>query len=165
MEQGQVGSLRREISALLGRRVPLTPTAWVPRAQHPAGLGIRAESLQHLDNVHSICFCVSARSFPSFGSPLATQVSMGRGWCPEAWLGRAHAAPHTAVSCSALDSSFFLFILQKPWSPQKQAKVNWGITWSRRGVGAAPGDLSAAGPAGISVHAVYLSAGSSFCSR
>lgn len=38
------------------------------------------------------------------------------------------SAPHTAVSCSALASSFFLFILQKPWSPQKQAKVNWGIT-------------------------------------
>lgn len=56
--------------------------------------------------------------------------------------GHTHeSAPHTAVSCSALDSSFFLFILQKPWSPQKQAKVNWGITWSRRGLGAAPGDL------------------------
>lgn len=51
------------------------------------------------------------------------------------------SAPHTAVSCSALDSSFFLFILQKPWSPQKHAKVNWGITWSRRGLGAPLGDL------------------------
>lgn len=51
------------------------------------------------------------------------------------------SAPHTAVSCSALDSSFFLFILQKPWSPQKHAKVNWGITWSRRGLGAPPADL------------------------
>jgi len=39
----------------------------------------------------------------------------------------------TAVSCSALCSSFFLFILQKPCSPQKQAKVNWGITWSTQG--------------------------------
>lgn len=42
-------------------------------------------------------------------------------------------AAHTAVSCSALDSSFFLFILQKPCSPQKQAKVNCGITWSIQG--------------------------------
>lgn len=54
---------------------------------------------------------------------------------PAAPVSRGPSAPHTAVSCSALDSSFFLFILQKPWSPQKQAKVNWGIPRSRRGVG------------------------------
>lgn len=61
-------------------------------------------------------------------------VPRGRGWVPRhGSVGcTQEPAPHTAVSCSALDSSFFLFILQKPWSPQKQAKVNWGITWSRK---------------------------------
>lgn len=58
---------------------------------------------------------------------------------------RAGAAPHTAVSCPPPASSFFLFILQKPWRPQKQAKVNWGITRSRRGSGAAPGHLEGTG--------------------
>lgn len=40
---------------------------------------------------------------------------------------RGPAPAHTAVSRSLRTFSFFLFILQKPWKPQKQAKVNWGM--------------------------------------
>lgn len=121
--QGQVGLLRREVSTPLGHRVLPSLTAQVPM-------------VQHMDNTHSIRFCLSARSFPCFwphknqgeGDGVPRHGSVG---CTQ------EPAPHTAVSCCALDSSFFLFILQKPWSPQKQAKVNWGITWSRRrGLGA-----------------------------
>lgn len=44
------------------------------------------------------------------------------------WIPKRKAFSfQTAVSCSELDSSCFLFMLQKPWRPQKQAKVNWGI--------------------------------------